>query len=322
MVSLYSIRDIKKKIESSILYKILICILLSSIIILLFLIFNRIIDKKNFKKYTVTNDIELMNSVENMYIIKNNTLKLEGYAFYLETDSTNSSISVFLKNLKNNKEIWMDTETIYRADIQKYYECEYNYENSGFIAITKYNKLNMNDGYEIFINLDIYDNNGKKIRKTVSTNRYLFNNTLLTYNPYDFDQPDENIQSELLKKVFKVGKLHFYRKDVGMYVYEYQDNIYWIATKDFQFSVNDKTYIVYHLYTTQNNKLPEDRIQYKFDNLDFFFEDYELIDDDIAPYRIAVRNKPDNYAIAFISTGVYDTKNDTSLWKEFYQYKQ
>lgn len=305
------------KIKNNRLLQIITCIVLSSFVIGFYIIFSKITDTKNYQKYSLEKDIKLINKVENMKI-ENDVLKLEGYAFYLNRNSSNSSISIFLKNISNNNEIWMDTETISREDIQNYYNCEFNYEHSGYIATTRYNKLNISKVYEIFLNIDTYDENGKIQRKTVTTNRYLYNEELLTYNPYDFVQPDINVQSELLKRIFKEGLLRFYRKDVGIYIYEYQNKLYWVADNNFQFDEEGRTYIPYQLWTSQLNKLPENRIQYGYDNLDFVFENFEIKEENTVPYRVAVRDIPDNYAITYALTGVYDLNENKLLWHDYF----
>ena len=109
----FNSKNIFKKIESNILYQVLTCIALSSIIIIIFFILYKIIDFKKFREYNIVNDIKLMNSVENISI-ENDTLKLEGYAFYLNQDSTNASISLFLKNLKNNDEKTINSDDIFK----------------------------------------------------------------------------------------------------------------------------------------------------------------------------------------------------------------
>lgn len=319
MDSLHNKKNIFNHLKNSLLQQILTCIILSSIIIIVFLLLHRGLDNQKDREYTLIEDIRIiMNDVEEMRIY-NNIIELEGYAFQIEKDSKGSLVSLFLRNPNNGDEVWMDVEAITRPDVQDYFNCEYDYEHSGFLASTEYLEKFVNDCYEIIINVDIIDEKGNKDRKTVSTNRYIYKEKLLTYNPYDFNQPEKNIQSELLQRIFTEGQVYFYNKDVGMYIYKYRDKLYWIATEDFRFIEEGQTYIPFHLMTSQLNKLPDKRIQYKYDNLDFYFLNQEIKDENTKPYRIAVCDIPNDYAITYITTGLYNLESKNWIWTISFQ---
>ncbi|MBE5968379.1 MAG: hypothetical protein E7255_15740 [Lachnospiraceae bacterium] len=306
--------NIFQKINKSRKMQIIVCVVLSAIVIIGFLVLNRIIDRNKFYEYSLTEDINIINSIEDISIDKD-SITIDGYAFMLETDSSKASISLFLRDVINGEEIWLDVEQIARADVNSYFLSEYNYEQSGFHASLK-EKLKEDVCYEVIINLDYTDNSSNKIRKTVSSHQFLLNGQLYDYNPIEFDKPDLDINSKLLREIFTDGKLCFYRKEAGMYVFQYDGKLYWIANDDFEFNENGQTHIIYHLYTPQINKLPLERIQYKFDNLDFYFEQYEYKDEVTAPYRVAIRDIPDDYAIAYVTTGNYDVETATDFWSE------
>jgi len=308
--------NFSKKLETSFKFKILICFVLSSLVIFSSLLINKLIDIRKSHKYIIEEDFRLINEVENI-IIDHDVLKLEGYAFMLEKNSSNSKISLLLRDIINGNEIWMNVKKEKRPDINTYYKCEYDYEDTGFIAMVKSNKIDFNNYYEIIVILDI-EENGYKVRKSVSTNKYIFNNTIIDFNPLEFDIPDKNIKSELLKKVFNDGKLCFYNKDAGLYVYQYDGKLFWIANENFQFLESGKTVIPCFIYTSQINNLPENRIEHKHDSIGFKFEMNEYTEENTSPYRVAIRQIPESYPITYIRTGVYDEENNKWLWEKYF----
>lgn len=302
------------KFERKFILQIILCIVLCLIVIVWFYTANFIIEKRKFKEYKIVDDNKLINSIEDIHI-ENGKVFLSGYAFLLNKNSLNSTISLFLLSQKTGKEIWFNVEQVIRPDVDEYFKCDYDYQNSGFIAYQNLNKLANDEIYEVIINIDFKENK-KMDRKTVSTKRYLLNNELYTYNPSEFDQPINNIKSKLLREVFSNGIVCLYDKDAGMYVYQYQGYLYWVATKDFKFDESGSTYIIYQLFTTQYDKLPDYRIKHKYDNLDFYFEQYEYFDEDTSPYRVAIYKIPTDYSIAYIYTGVYDYINEKIIWQK------
>lgn len=304
---------IYKRIDESYKLKFIACIVLSCIVIGFFLIYNKIIDNK----YIIIEDVNFVNEIEN--ISKNNgNITIKGYAFLSDIDSKNSQISVFLRNLSDGKEVWLDVKHSIRSDVDAYYNGDYNYENSGFYAFAKANRLHSDECYEIVIKIEYTNPDSSKLKKTVSSKRYIFNNELYVYNPKEFYEPNKNISSALLKNVLENGKLCLYQKDVGLYVYVYNGKMYWIATENFNFDKNGKTYITYHLYTSQTSKLSKDRIKYKYSNLDFYFEQHEYKEENTAPYRVAIRDVLDDFPITYIRTGVYNTLNKSWIWNKLF----
>lgn len=303
--------------------KLFICLVLCLIVLLSFIFVNKRIDKNKFREYKIANDIKLINSIESINI-ENDNIIISGYAYLLNISSRNSSISLFLNNIDNEEDIWIDIEQVERLDVNSYFNSEYDYSYSGFIGNINKNKLNQDDLYEIVINIDYYANddlNSKKVRKTVSSKQYIFNNRLYNYNPYEFDKPDLNIDSDVLKNVFLNGELCFYKKESGMYVYQYEGKLFWIATKEFEFENNKSVYIPFQVFTSQADKLPKNRVQYMSLNLDFDFMSYELIDEMTEPYRVAIRDIPEDFPITYIKTGVYDKKNREWIWTKSFHIK-
>ena len=317
-------RNLFLKIEKDFRLQLLTCVVLCAIIILFFLFINNIIEWKNVHEYTIVDDTILINDIENI-ATQSDTITIEGYAFMSDRDSSDSKISAFLLNIVTKNEIWLDMKQIDRSDVNSYFISEYDYKNSGFIAYTNNKDFDIDDTYEIILNIDYIqkdDNGNNNVRKTVSTNHYISDGELYGYNPLEFDEPDMNIESELLKEVFENGQLCLYQKEEGLYVYEYERRLYWIATEDFKFEDSEETYIIYYLYTSQIDKLPEHRVKHKFDNKYFYFENHEYTDEKTEPYRVAIHEIPDGYVTTKIKTGVRNIEAGKVSWEKSFQLDQ
>ena len=114
------------------------------------------------------------------------------------------------------------------------------------------------------------------------------------------------------------GKLLVCRPDFHCWVYQYEGSLYWIADQDFCFEDDGTTYVQYHLWTTQTEKLPQHRLENKWlwDNIGGYFEDYE-IQGNFGEYRVMKRELPTVYPIVSILTGYY--KDGKWIWKEYFR---
>jgi hypothetical protein len=93
-----------KKINKSRKMQIIVCVVLSAIVIIGFLVLNRIIDRNKFYEYSLTEDNNIIKLIEDINIV-NDSITIDGYAFMLEADSSKASISLFLLDAINDEEI-------------------------------------------------------------------------------------------------------------------------------------------------------------------------------------------------------------------------
>lgn len=214
---------------------------------------------------------------------------LEGHCFIIGKGYP----TVYSIVLKNDKKLILPTETGITRDDSEYFSCEYDYSTSGFSADIS---TVPSSSYEIcvdFKGIGIY-----------STGCYLIDGEVkYTTNP--------GIQAN--NEITENGHLLVAQNHCS--VYQYKGNLYWIADSGFDFEEDGSTCIQYQLWTTQPDRLPENRIQYEFDNLGFTFEDYEI--EGFEDYRVAMRPLPTEYSITAIVTGYY--KNGDWVWKKYFR---
>ena len=214
---------------------------------------------------------------------------------------------------------------IKNVDERKILEFSMVFGNTGFIGTTRLSKVDIeNKNYEILIMLTYCDDTSAvedkdknaMNKKTVTTNRYVCNGRYTALKP-GTDKAPMRTDSEKLNKVFEEGQLLVYRDDVDMYIYQYENEIYWVAGKSFNFEEDGLTYIQYHLDTTRVDLLPENRVNANkyWDSLRFVFESAECLDEGFYPYRVAVQSIPSEYPVTCFWTG-YQIENNW-VWREF-----
>lgn len=223
-------------------------------------------------------------------------IEFSGFAFQLEKDSIEGAVEIVLEDIKTGKRYYPKMEYRVREDVNDYFLCEFDYLQSGFLATIKTRKIDLEKGdYEILLKV-------KEERLTYRTGMFFSKGKIVYANPIEFVPLD--VEGTDLEEIVENGKLRVYRPDYGMYVYQYDGILYWIAEPNYGF-VNNDSYIQYQLDTTQIERLPKYRLdnQWYWDNRGFMFGAEEVLDFDAGKYRVAGKELPTEYAIEKIWTG-------------------
>ena len=239
--------------------------------------------------------------------IDNGDFVLRGFAFELDRDATEGAYEIVLQDIESGKRYFPKMEYMERMDVNEYFLCEYDYLQTGFEAMIKAKKLDLDTkDYEVLLRR-------ADERQTYQTGTYISKGELMYANPQEFEPL--NVEGTGLEKIVEEGILRVYRPDYGMYVYQYEGELYWIAEDDYKYDKDGDTYIQCQLDTTQVDKLPEHRLknQWNWDNIGFLFTSNELVELSSSDYRVASEALPTEYAIEKIWTGNYV---DFWIWRQ------
>lgn len=132
----------------------------------------------------------------------------------------------------------------------------------------------------------------RKIENHLSNTNHNKFISVFKVNPYA-PSPDFDINS-----YFEGLDLFVFIPEYEAYIYQMKDYFVWVIGGD----ISPKTEIVYQLYTDKTFLLPQNRIQYGFDNLGFKVgSKYEI--DSIGRYRVFKKQIPSQYPIKKIRFG-------------------
>lgn len=238
---------------------------------------------------------------------KDGEVLLTGFAFELDKDAVGDNYEIVLQELETGKNYFLKMEYSERKDVNNYFLCEYDYLQSGFEAKINEEKLDLQEkDYEVLLRLE-----DKK--KAYQTGVFLVDGQLFYTNPREFAPLD--VEGTDLEDIVERGVLRVYRPDYGMYVYQYEGGLYWIAEEDYAF-VDGDVYVEYQLDTTQKDLLPEGRIsnRWYWDNIGFMFKENELLGMNFGRYRVAKSLIPVEYSVEKIWTGRYS--DDYWIWMQ------
>lgn len=257
------------------------------------------------KLFNITSDdFSWVYQVDNLDL-DNNQLIVSGFAFLLNEDSTFNNCEIILCNTRTGKGVYPKMNYISREDVNNYFMCKNDYTDSGFIATFDTNTLDLeNEVYEILLR-------PTGMIRAYATGIYLENGKMVFADPEEFIPLD--VAGTDLEKITTNGVLRVYRPDSGMYVYQYEGELYWIA-ESYNGFVDDDTYVEFQMSTTQIENLPKDRLanNWHWSNLGFSFTTKELTDINTGKYRVAKYALPTEYSITKIWTGKH---TDEWIWQ-------
>lgn len=247
----------------------------------------------------------------------NKEFVLRGFAFELDDDAIEGAFEIVLQDTESGKNYFPKMKYITREDVNAYFLCEHDYLQSGFEASISERKLDFDEkNYEVL--LRVVDE-----RVAYRTGTYISKGQLIYTEPEEFEPLD--VDGTDLEDVVENGILRVYRPDYGMYVYQYQKELYWIAELEYKFDEKNDTYVQYHTNTTQVNRLPQYRLEnnWFFDDLGFAYSKNELKEWNVGKYRVAKCGMPEEYSITRIWTGnyaegIWDWRND---FRPLYEFK-
>lgn len=252
-----------------------------------------------------------LDSVEN----EGNEVVFKGFAFELDKNADKGAYEIVLRDVETEENYFLKMKYTERKDVNEYFDCEYDYLTSGFVATIKEKKVDLQNGnYEVLLKMD-------NEKKAFETGTYISKGNIVYANPLEFKGLD--VDGTDLEKIVEDGVLRVYRPDCEMYVYQYGDELYWIAGKGYEF-VDGNARLQFQLFTTQPNRLPEECVvsSKSIGELSFWFLDNEVTDLDVGDYRVAKKELSNDCSISKLQTGNW--KNDGGwIWKEaFYpEYK-
>lgn len=224
---------------------------------------------------------------------------LEGFAFKLNQNAEGKSFEIVLHNLDTGEFFFPKMEYEDRDDVNDYFFCEFDYTKSGFEARIKEKKLDLEkNAYEILLRPE-----SEKNPYQFAT--YLARGELMYANPKEYIPLE--VEGTSLEEIVENGILRVYRPDVGMYVYQYDEKLYWMSDTNYAFEEDGITCIQYQIGTTQLEKLPLDCQQknWNFERREYNFEVQENKELQTEKYRVVERTLPTEYSILDVVTGYY-----------------
>lgn len=300
-------------------------------ILVAFLIINIRISQEQKQRFTLLSDdgkycygIDYLNREEDSLILKGWFLELKSIQKVAQTVSREDAerlialipVEKAIVGTVVEGAVVMDVETTCedRPDVNEYFSCEYDYSKCGFTATVNCDDIDLqSNSYRVAVKLDADISSA-----AVLTNIYINDNGISYTDPRQ--SPKLDTEGTDLDKIVKEGVRLVSRPDVGCYVYQFDDKLYWIADEGFEFCEDGLTYIQYQMDTTQIDKLPAERLEnnWFWSNIGGYFEQYEITDQiNCGKYRVLMRDIPRDYSVTSVTTGYHDGVD--WIWQQLFR---
>lgn len=149
-------------------------------------------------------------------------------------------------------------------------------------------------------------------KEKISTGKYFYNGELYSYNPLDYAAPEVN-DAEFLEAI-EQGNVLAYSMEKECWIYEYNKELYCIFNFSLFETMEQRPEIPIFIRTFQEDKLPEHRQESGTDYIAYYLTeaDYEQYQGET--YFLYKRKLPTEYAITYLSTGVYQNRGENKGW--------
>lgn len=231
--------------------------------------------------------------------VEEDSFCLNGFAFRLNHNALGNEYEIVLHDIDSGRNYFPKMNYVEREDVNKYFDCEYDYLKTGFRAFFDGEEfITTGNHYEVLLRV-------LGTKNAYHTGTFLVDGQIMFANPQSFKSP--KVDGTDLEEIVDQGILRVYQPEYGMYVYQYEGALYWIAESRYEYDEDGNTYVQWHLETTQKERLPEERLENQtyFDNRGFYFREVEVRELNTGEYRVAKKVLPTEYAISLMNTGKY-----------------
>lgn len=303
-------REFLQKMKESLIFQLVFFVVsMAAIFVVYFLCVNKLENEKDLNRNIAE---DAMIACDIVYSLEEN--KLSGWV--IKEGVTIRKSKLILKDVETGEKKVFSTVNDENEAVQEIFLKKISYGKAGFESTFDSNDIAQNRCYEIIFALS-YTDGQRNMKLNYSSGKYLYEDKIYFYNPIEFVIPE--FVDEDMKNAIEYGEVKLYSKEQGIYIYQYEDMFYYIATENFPFAEVGKTHISYHVRTSQNELLPKERQQYKFDNLDFRFENNELKFFTEEKYRVAVAAVPSGYPVISIHFAIYDDMTKSEIWGDYFR---